>query len=207
MSSSALARQVIAPKKLSKELEYLKEFSPVIMNGIKVEFHDSTEHVGIVRSVSGNLPNILNRISSHKRSVAAVLHSGAARHHRANPAAGLKVEQIYGIPVLFSGLGALVLNKAELSMVNNHHKETLQNLLHLLPNTPQCVYYFLAGSLPEEALVHLRQFSLLGMILGLQGSILHSHALNVYNSKVRNLCLPASPPNYTAQISSLQGSI
>ena len=60
--------QVIAPKRLSKEVEYLKEFSPVQINGIKLKFHDSAEHVGIVRAVSGNLPNLVSRISSQKKS-------------------------------------------------------------------------------------------------------------------------------------------
>ena len=50
---------------------------------------------------------------------------GAARHHRANPAAGLRLEQVYGFPVLLSGLGSLVLDKSELSVVNQHHKETI----------------------------------------------------------------------------------
>ena len=61
--------QVIAPKRLSKEVEYLKEFSPVQINGIKLKFHDSAEHVGIVRAVSGNLPNLVSRISSQKKKL------------------------------------------------------------------------------------------------------------------------------------------
>ena len=196
--------QVIASKKMSSEVAYLKEFSPVVLNGIKLKFHDSAEHVGIIRSVSGNLPNILDRISSHKKAVSAVLHSGAARHHRANPAAGLKLEQVYGFPVLLSGLGSLVLSKAELSIVNSHHKETLQHLLRLLPRTPQAVYYFLAGSLPGEALVHLRQFSLLAMISCLPDSPLYKHALNVFTARsagcswfhqVRDLCLQYQLPH------------
>ena len=186
------------------EVHYLKEFSPIILNGLKLEFSESTEPVGIVRATSGNLPNIANQISSHKKAVAAVLHAGAARHHRANPAASLRLEQVYGSPVLLSGLGSLVLDKTELSVVNQHQKETLQNLLRLLSNTPQPVLYFLAGSLPEEALVHLRQLSLLGMITRLQGSTLHKHALNSLDSKpssaswfhrVRDLCLQYQLPH------------
>ena len=136
--------------------------------------------------------------------MAAVLHCGAARNHRANPAAALKLEHLYGTPVLLSGLGSLVLTKPEINQVNSHHKESLQYLLRLLPNTPQCVYYFLGGSLPGEALLHLRQFSLLGMIMVLKSSILHRHGLNVFTTKassvswfyvVRNLCLRYQLPH------------
>ena len=77
---------------------------------------------------------------------------------------------------------------------------TLRQLLRLPPKTPQVVLYFLAGSLPGEGLVHLRQLSLLGMIRGLPGSLLHRYCQQVFykptrhqNSswfhQVRNLCL------------------
>ena len=62
--------QVFSTKKMRAEVDYLKEFSPIILNGLKLEFSESTEHVGIVRATSGNLPNIVNRISSHKKAVA-----------------------------------------------------------------------------------------------------------------------------------------
>ena len=84
-----------------------------------------------------------------------------------------------------SGLGALVLNKTELALVSNHYKEEVQNLLRLKPYTPNSVYYFLAGTLPAEAIVHLRQFSILSMIM--ESNILHKHGFNVLNSKSSSL--------------------
>ena len=176
--------QAICTKDMANEVEYLKKFSPVKLNGVKIKFKSNTEHVGIVRSVSGNLPNILQRISSHKAAIGAVLSNGLAKHHRANQAARLKVEKMYGTPVLLSGLGSLVLKKSEQLVISNHHRKTLSNLLGLLPATPHAVIYFLAGSLPGEALIHLRQLSLLGMVSRLKGSYIHSHAVNVFNRKV-----------------------
>ena len=35
--------QVISTKNMSSEVSYLKEFSPVIMNGVKLKFHDNAE--------------------------------------------------------------------------------------------------------------------------------------------------------------------
>ena len=178
--------QAICTKDMANEVEYLKKFSPVKLNGVKIKFKSNTEHVGIVRSVSGNLPNILQRISSHKAAIGAVLSNGLAKHHRANQAARLKVEKMYGTPVLLSGLGSLVLKKSEQLVISNHHRKTLSNLLGLLPATPHAVIYFLAGSLPGEALIHLRQLSLLGMVSRLKGSYIHSHAVNVFNMKVNS---------------------
>ena len=203
--------QVMSTKKMRTAVDYLKEFSPVNLCGNRLEFCDETEHVGVIRSVHGNLPNILNRISAHKKAVAAVLHTGAARHHRANPIAGLRLEKVYGFPVLLSGIGSLILSKSELSTINQHHKETVQHLTRLLPNTPRPVCYFLAGSLPGEAYIHLRQISLLGMICNLQGSVLHQHAVSALSSKqstgswfhqVRNTCLLYKLPHPLTLLSS-----
>ena len=159
--------------------------------------------MGVVRSVVGNLPNILARLTAHKKAVAAVLYTGPARHHKGNPAAGLKLEKVYGLPVLLSGIGSLVLSKAEKQVLNNHHQKTLQQLLHLHPNTPRAVYHFLAGCLPCEALIHLHQLSLLAMIANLGGSALHVHASTVFatsssNSwfhQVRDICLQYDLPH------------
>ena len=131
-------------------------------------------------------------------------HSGAARHHRGSPIADLKVEQPYGAPVLLSGLGALVLKKSELSILDQHHKDTLQNLLRLHPKTPRSVVYFLAGSLPCSALIHLRQLSLFGMVARLKDSLLHEHAVNALHTKpsshswfhgIRDICLQYQLPH------------
>ena len=128
--------QALSLRRHCKELEYLKDFSPVALNGIKLKFSETAEHVGVIRSTSGNLPNIMTRISSHKRAMAAVIHSGAAKNHRANPAASLRLEKMYGAPVLMSGLGSLILTKSEISHITKHHKETLRQLLRLPPRTP-----------------------------------------------------------------------
>ena len=196
--------QVISTKRMTAAVSYLKEYSPVKLNGVSLKFFDTAEHVGIVRSVSGNLPNIMSRLTAHKKAVSAVLHTGSARHHRGNPAASLRLQQVYGLPVLLSGLGSLVLNKAEKQTLSKHHQKTIQGLLRLYPNTPRAVYYFLAGCLPCEALIHLQQLSLLAMITTLVGSPLHAHASTVFTTnttsnswfyQVRDICLQYNLPH------------
>ena len=133
------------------------------------------------------------------------MHVGIARGHRGNPAAAFHVHQLYGTPVLMSGLAPLVLSGSEVEIIEHHFKETLQRLQRLFPKTPRCVTYFLAGSLPGSALLHLRQLSLFGMIIRLNGSILNNYALTYFNSgalkthswfhQIRNLCLLYNLPH------------
>ena len=154
-------------------------FNPISINGNQIPFSKEAEHLGIIRSIEGNLPNILNRIIAHKKAMGAVLGQGLAQSHRGNPAAALKVQQLHGTPVLMSGLASLVLSAAELTTINQHFKDTIQNLQKLHNKTPSSVIYFLAGTLPATALLHLRYLGLFGMITRLPTDPLNIHARNV----------------------------
>ena len=111
---------VLARPDISREIDYLKTFNPINIHGECIDFWETVEHVGVIRSVNGNLPNIFSRISAHKKALGAVLHCGSARHHRGNQAAGLKLEQLYAGPVLLSCIGSLVLKKSELTLIDQH---------------------------------------------------------------------------------------
>ena len=147
--------QVFQPKGSAMETEYLKTVNPIAINNEQISFEDEAEHVGLVRSTNGNLPAILARLEAYKSSLQSVLHTGMARAHRGNPAASLFIHQMYASPVLFSGLGSLVLSDHEKNMINQHHKDTLSNLQKLIPLTPRPVVHFLAGVLLGTALLHL----------------------------------------------------
>ena len=157
-------------------------FNPIKVNGKTIEFSSTAEHVGILRSTDGNKATILARFSSHKRAIAAILHSGLARNQLGNPASSMSLHMLYGTPVLFSGLAPLYLSSLEIGMIERHFKNTLQNLQRLYQKTPRPVVYFLGGSLPGEALFHLRQLCLFGMVTRLPDSVVYQHALNVYSS-------------------------
>ena len=137
------------------------------------------EHVGVLRNTAGNLPHIANRIAMHKNSLHALLPAGLARRHRGNPAASLKLSQLYGVPVLLSGVASLVLNQAELNILEGHYLLTLQSLLRIHEKTPRSMVYFLAGSLPVTALLHQRQLSLFAMVCHLKDDPLNHHARHV----------------------------
>ena len=195
----------IATPAMSTTVDLMKLVSPVNINGTEVEFVDTAEHVGVLRNTTSNLPNLFNRISAHRKALNAVLHTGIARHHRGNPVASLRVERLHGMPVLLSGLGALLLLKTELDMVDHHLKETHERIMRLHPRTPRCVVSFLSGNLPGTAMIHIRMLTLFGMICRLPGSILHQHASRVLwankpSSKswfleIRNICLLYNLPH------------
>ena len=161
-------------------------FNPMQINGKTIPFSNEAEHVGILRSIFGNSPSILSRLSAHRAALASVLHTGMAKGHRAGPASSIRINQMYGIPVLLSGISSLVLSNKDIDIIERHHSETLRKLQRLLKNTPRCVTYFLSGNLPGAALVHLRQLCLFGMICRLQTSILHDCAMNFFTEVYHN---------------------
>ena len=137
----------------------------------------------------------------------AILHGGSARGHRANPAATLRVEKVFCVSVLLSGLASLILTCREEKLLDQHYKVHLQRLLKLHQATPAPVVYFLAGCLPIVAQIHLRIFSLFGQLCRLRSghNILANHATSVLASasssskswfwKLRKLSLQYSLPH------------
>ena len=158
----------------------------------------------MLRSPKGNIPSLLARFTAHRKALAGVLPEGMARGHSGNPCFSLKLATLYATPVLLSGLASLYISKKELDMIDCHYRNTLQCLLRLHKRTPQCVVYFLSGSLPGSALLHLRQLSVFGMICRMPDNILHTHAVNIYSSvtiskvswfhQIRQICLQYGLP-------------
>ena len=178
--------QVYHNKDMTELIDYITDINPIQINGKEIAIVDSAEHVGINRCSSGNLLTIMTRISAHKRAIGSVLHVGMARSHRGNPSASLCIQKIYGNPVLFSGLAPLVLTIKDISIIDQHHKETLRSIQRLPSNTPQSVTCFLAGSLPGQAILHLRQLSIFSMICRLENDILRQHAVNIFRYEIRS---------------------
>jgi hypothetical protein len=112
---------------------------------------------------------------------------------------------LHATPVLFSGIATLVLTKAETKVLDTYYKRTVQSLQRLHRNTPRAVVFFLAGCLPGEAVLHIRQLGLFSMVCHMPGNPLHSHARYILTSapasakswfqKIRDLCLQYGLPN------------
>ena len=93
-----------------------------------------------------------------------------------------------------SGLASLYLLESEKNILSQHYKETLQGLQKLYDKTPDPVVYFLGGSLPFRAHLHLRQLTNFAMICRLPENILHRLADYVLT------CLPNSALSWFSQI-------
>ena len=96
-----------------------------------------------------------------------------SRRHRANPIASLKAESIFGSPVLFSGMAALILTKSEIEVLSQHVKNTTENLLKLHRKTPASFVFLISGTWPAPAKLHMRQLTLFSMVCRLPRNILN----------------------------------
>ena len=86
----------------------------------------------------------------HKNALHALLPCGMARRHRGNPSASLRLSQLYGVPVLLSGLASLVLSQTELAIIDGHYLSTLQSLLRLHKRTPRSLLTFWQAHYQQE---------------------------------------------------------
>ena len=177
----------------------------ITINNSPVSVATEAEHVGVLRSTTGNMPHLLSRIAMHRKAMFCLLPAGLARKHRGNPAASLKLSQIYCLPVLLSGMASLVLSQAELKILDDHHLASLRKLLKLYDRTPRSFIYLLSGSLPASAILHQRQMSLFLMICHLVNDPLHRHAeytllhsekcAKSWFIQVRDICLQYNLPH------------
>ena len=53
-------------------VRYAKLTNRIVIDGTPVDFTSEAEHVGVIRSIHGNMQNILNRIASYKKALASV---------------------------------------------------------------------------------------------------------------------------------------
>ena len=180
---------LFTPKNFEPELlDFWKGLAPIKMDGKSLGFSQHAEHVGVLRDVSGsNLPAITSRISSHLKSIFHLLSCGGARSHGGNPAAAIAIENLYSAPSLYSGPATLVLSSAEMDVLSKHQKRTLEQLQRLHPRTPSMAVHFLSGVLPSTAQLHIKQFSLLGMIARLGSeNVLYQQALHSLRHDIKS---------------------
>ena len=122
---------VFTTKQCEMKAEVELATTTIEVDGCTVSPCAQATHVGVVRCPEGNGPNIAARLSAHRKAVCALMHSGLAKSHRANPAACLRIECVYGTAVLLSGLASLVLSSKEESTISQYYKVYIQRLLKL----------------------------------------------------------------------------
>ena len=158
------------------------------MNQCHLPFSTQAEHVGVIRCSDGsNLPAITSRIAAHTKSIFHLLECGGARAHRGNPASALAIERLYSAPTIYGGVAILVLSKAELGLITQHQKLTLQRLQRLYPRSPRAAVFLLSGCLPAPGIIARKKFSLIGMIARLGPThVLYRHALYFLHHQIKS---------------------
>ena len=63
-----------------------------------------------------------------------------------------------------------------MDILTQHYKQTLEGLLKIHRKTPAPFVYFIAGSLPFQAILDIKQLGLFGMVCRLDNNILHTVA-------------------------------
>ena len=192
LNTSKTKLLMISPQRIDNFVPY----NPINLKGEAIKFCTEAEHVGVIRAESGNLPNIVNRVSAFKRALGAITSCGLARGRRSNPSASIHILSIYGSPVLMSGLASLVLSSKEIASIDQQMKRTVQNIIKLSTNSPPSLVCFISGTLPCTAILHVKQLTLFGMVCRLQSDPLHHHAKNV-------LLTYSSPKSWFLQVRDL----
>ena len=98
--SAGKTKLMVFTRKETEYTKYVKLLSPLCIGDTQIEFATEAEHVGVLRSLSGNLPHLHQRIVNHKKALGQILRMGMSRRHRANPIAALRAEQVFATPVL-----------------------------------------------------------------------------------------------------------
>ena len=124
--------------------------------------------------------------------------------NRSNPCAALKVNKLYAVPVLLSGVTTLVLSKKEVNILEVYYRGIIRMLQKLPKSTPVPLIYFFAGALPLEAIIHKMQLSFFMMICHLSEDPLNAHAKFILKKSKKSI---SSWFQQIQQICSLYGII
>ena len=100
--------------------------------------------------------------------------------------------------MVFSGIACLYLSSAEIKIIDLHYQRTIQSIQKLHQGTPRAFTFLMAGCLPGEAIVHIKQLTLFLMICHLPEDVLHLHGKHVlatgqppkksWFSQILNIC-------------------
>ena len=175
-------------KKDCDEAIYERATSNISLHSCELPFASKAEHLGIIRTEDlSDMEYVLDRLSAHRKQLFSVLPAGLALHHSGNPAAAIRVEKMYCLPVLLSGLASVPLLKSEIRIISNYYKKVLARLMRIYDRTPDPALYFLAGSLPAEGYLHLHQLSIFGMVCRLENNVLKDLATAILKSALPSM--------------------
>ncbi len=121
-------------------------------------------HLGLDWKRSETAPDIEMRLKSARKTAYKLMGVGLHGHDGLDPTASLNTIRLYVLPRLLHGLEAAVLQKKDLSKLDNYYRRLLRQIQGLPSNVSSEAVYILLGTVPVEAHLHRRILSLLGSI-------------------------------------------
>ena len=153
------------------------------LGDMELSLSSNATHLGLTRSAVGETQvNIDDRISCARRTFYSLTSSGLHGTNGLSPAVCFRIYSLYVIPRLLYGLETFVLNKKNISQLENFHLSILRIIQSLPQRTARSISYLLLGARPIEAEIHLRCLSFLVNIIRSRNSTLN-------NIMDRQLCM------------------
>ena len=87
LSSSKTKLMEITPPRVKTKPTY----NPINIDGEPIGFVKQAEHVGVLRSTDGNMPNILQRVTAFKNALGSIVSCGLAHGRTSNPSASFRI--------------------------------------------------------------------------------------------------------------------
>ena len=161
------------------------------MKGFRLIHTFKAKHLGIARTYDeSNSSAIMDIMAAQNKALYSVLSVDHAKDHKANPAASLKVLDIYSTPIILNGITSLYLSNNDIELLVVHNIRNLQRLIRLHTQAPAPVLHLLPGLLPIKAQIHICHFTTLLMIDNLG-------PLNLLYQIASNLLKQGSEPWFT----------
>jgi hypothetical protein len=107
---------------------------------------------------------IQDKLKSARRTVYGLIGTGLHGVNGLDPQTGIRIYNLYVLPKLLYGLDVIDTNKTQRKKLEHFHLAMLRAIQSLPDRTATEAVYLLSGTLPMEALIHLRKLSLIGAI-------------------------------------------
>ena len=137
---------------------------PFLLYDRELPIVDEFTHIGLVWRSGKPTPDLDRHISQARATAYALLSVGLHGHNGLDAAASLRLIQAYVSPRLTYGLEACVLSSTHFNKLELYYRKLLRQIQGIPDNCAKEAVYILIGTLPIEAVIHLKTLSLFGAI-------------------------------------------
>ena len=166
------------------------------INDREITTQDSITHLGITRFANNvSDTTVEDKIALANRTLYSLMGSGVHGNNGVGAMICMQIFNVYVLPRLLYGLDVLMLSQKQIQTLTAYYNRILKQFQGLPTRTATCAVLLLVGALPFPALLHLRQFSLIGMIARSNNQTLKRLAL-------RQAALRCSKTSWFARVNS-----